>query len=85
MKSGYENKSLLLNADLANKKKGAIINIKVDKEGTPVDPYWRNRVKDSKMDNCVEFVDSEAISGDGKEVVKKAAQKKASKKSSNKT
>ena len=80
MKTEYENKSLLLNVDLQNKKKGSVVSIKCQKnvikkpleqkEGceqkfieeesyTPVDRYWRDRLKDSKIDNCVQFYDSE--------------------------
>ena len=65
-----ENKYLQINAacGLAGKKKGDVIKIKctkvVEKVGTknvtryiPIDHYWRNRVKDSEIDKCVEFVD----------------------------
>ena len=61
-------KYLQLNAPLAGKKKGDVIRIEcikvIDKVGgknvtryIPTDMYWRNRVKDSKIDKCVEFVD----------------------------
>ena len=52
----YENKSLLLNCNLHGKKKGDIIKIRVDKNGTPIDRCWRDRMKDAKIDNCVELV-----------------------------
>ena len=58
MKTEYENKQLKLNTNLAGHAKNAIIKIKVDKEGTPIERFWRNRVNDSKKDSCVEFVES---------------------------
>ncbi len=81
MKTKYENKSLLLNVDLANKKKGDKISIQVQKvinkkpipkkdeedeqkykeeiEYIPVDRYWRDRLKDAKIDKCVEIIDKD--------------------------
>jgi len=35
---------------------GAIIEIN-DEAGVPTDLFWRNRLKDSAIDNCVEIVD----------------------------
>lgn len=37
-------------------KKGEIILIEADKEGTPLNHFWRNRLKDSSIDNCVEVI-----------------------------
>ena len=33
-----------------------IIEIETDGEGLPVDKFWRNRLKDSLIDGCVEVV-----------------------------
>jgi len=44
---------LLLNCDLKNHKKGSVINIKTDDDYIPVDLYWKRRLEDSKIDNCV--------------------------------
>lgn len=52
--SGYENKMIQLNYELNGHKKGSKIKIRT-KDGVPVDPYWRERLKDSKMDKCIEF------------------------------
>ncbi len=41
-----------------NLKKGDIIQIDVDDEGTPLDLYWRRRLKDSAIDNCVELINN---------------------------
>jgi len=35
---------------------GAIIEIN-DEVGVPTDLFWRNRLKDSAIDNCIEVVD----------------------------
>ena len=61
MVKGYENKKLQLNADLGGRKKGSTINIRVDSEGTPLDRYWRDRIKDAKSDKCVEFVEKDVV------------------------
>ena len=54
----YENKkvNLQLNSALRGLPEGAIVKIKVDKEGIPMERYWRDRVKDALVDNCVQFV-----------------------------
>lgn len=52
----YEKKKLKLNAPLRGNPKGTVVRIEVDKDGVPVDQYWRNRVKDAAIDGCVEFV-----------------------------
>ncbi len=99
----YENKALLLNFDLANKKKGTVIKIKVDKvvkkipipkkneedeqeykektEYIPIDRYWRDRIKDAKMDKCVEFVKLPEESSDVDKEVDASSKKKKKKKS----
>ena len=45
-----------LNTDLGGFQKGHIINVKIDSEGTIIDAFWRARLKDSKIDNCIEIV-----------------------------
>lgn len=49
-------RKLKLNAPLLNYKEGSIVTIDCDKGGTPLDIFWRRRVKDSKIDNCVQWV-----------------------------
>lgn len=50
---------LKLNQDLKMPKgkltKDSIIEI-ADADGVPLDKFWRNRLKDSAIDNCVEIV-----------------------------
>lgn len=52
----YENKKLKLNTALRGYSAGAQVNVRVDKKGIPLDPYWRDRLKDSRIDNCVEIL-----------------------------
>jgi len=33
-----------------------LVTIKTDKNGLPLDKFWRDRLKDSQLDNCVEIV-----------------------------
>ena len=51
---------LKLNQDLRTPSgkllEGAIIEVECDKESTPLDMFWRNRLKDAAIDNCVEIV-----------------------------
>jgi len=52
----YEKKVLKLNASLRGHPKGAKIKIKVDKDGTPTERYWRDRLKEAEKDKCVEWM-----------------------------
>lgn len=51
---------LKLNQDLSTPKgrilKGKVIEIDCDKGDMPLDRFWRNRLLDSKIDNCVEVL-----------------------------
>lgn len=46
---------LKLNHSMLWHKKGDIIEVK-EIDGQPSDLYWRRRIKDAKIDNCVEIV-----------------------------
>ena len=37
-------------------KKGFIISLLVDDNDIPLDMYWRRRLKDSQLDDCVEIL-----------------------------
>lgn len=52
----YATKQLQINANIGGHKKDTAISIDVDKNGTPIVRYWRDRIKDAKIDNCVEFI-----------------------------
>jgi len=49
-----------LNQDLRTpkglQKKDDIISLETDQNKIPLDHFWRNRLKDSMIDNCVELV-----------------------------
>lgn len=62
MIENYERKVLKLNAPLRGYQAGAEVKIKVDKKGTPIDRYWRDRLKDAQTDKCVEFVGKKSSS-----------------------
>ncbi len=49
-------RKLKLNAPLRGHPKDIIIPIRTDETGIPVDRYWRDRLKDAKIDGCVEFL-----------------------------
>jgi hypothetical protein len=52
---------LKLNQDLRTpygfKMKDEIIEVIGDSENVPLDLFWRNRLKDSAVDNCVSIVE----------------------------
>lgn len=60
-----------LNMDIAGHKKSRIIEV-LDRDGVPVDEFWRKRLKDSDIDNCIELVSEKAPTGESK---KKAGKK----------
>ena len=37
----------------------ATVRVRVDKDGIPVDVYWRRRLKDAESDNCIEVMKAE--------------------------
>lgn len=61
MIENYENKLFKLNYDLKDKnrtyKKGGMVKVKM-KDDVPVNKFWRDKLKDSKIDNCMELVET---------------------------
>ena len=45
-----ENKS---DVTLGGVAPGGKVRVKVDRDGTPLDRYWRNRLRDAAIDGCV--------------------------------
>lgn len=43
---------------------GHRIRILVDKNGVPMDRYWRDRFKDAPIDRCIEIVKRKKSKGD---------------------
>ena len=67
--------TLKLNINLKNLKAGSIIKV-VAVDGIILDKYWRNRVKDSKIDNCVMLTAVNGVSiVCNKDIVKKSEKK----------
>lgn len=47
---------LRINKPMLNHKAGDVIDVPVTKHGNPSELFWRRRVRDSKLDNCVEII-----------------------------
>jgi len=47
-----------INKNLPNFSAGTELTLSVDDFGTPFDNFWRNRLKDSSIDNCIEIIKS---------------------------
>jgi len=50
---------LKLNRDLNGFKAGHILQLSCDKDGIPLNPFWRRRLFDADVDNCVEVLPAE--------------------------
>lgn len=50
---------IMLNTDLVKFKKGHILTLECDEEGIPFNPFWRRRLLDAVIDNCVTVIDDE--------------------------
>jgi hypothetical protein len=37
------------------------VTVKCDRNGIPLERFWRNRLRDAKTDNCVEVVTAKKI------------------------
>ncbi len=49
-------KKLKLNAPLRGLNAETIVTLRTDSHGTPLDSYWRRRLRDAEIDGCVEIV-----------------------------
>jgi len=47
---------LKLNQPMAGYEAGHTVTIQTDSCGVPLEKFWRRRLKDAKIDNCVEVV-----------------------------
>jgi hypothetical protein len=84
----YENKMLKpdkkkvrikIKSPLKNYKPGDVLTITVYKEGIPIIRYWRDRLKDAKIDGCIELIQDQL-----KPVSEKKQRKKRSVSNNNK-
>ncbi len=56
---------------------GTIIPVKCNENGLPVDRFWRKRIKDAEIDNCIEIVKSAELKALDKEKAKANREQKA--------
>lgn len=45
-----------VNTNLGEIEAGSVIEVLADESGTPLEKYWRRRLKDAEVDNCCELV-----------------------------
>lgn len=45
--------SYTVNKAMPGFKAGSVVTVEVDANGVPVDQFWRRRVRDAKIDNCI--------------------------------
>lgn len=45
-----------INKSIPGFEEGTIIDVTTDSKGTPLDIFWRRRLKDAVLDNCCEIV-----------------------------
>lgn len=48
-------RKLKINRDLGKHKVGEVVKVRCHDSGVPEDVYWRRRLKDSTIDQCVEW------------------------------
>ena len=46
-----------LNKDIGKFKKEEVLKLRVDEYGNAYDPFWFRRMKDAKIDNCLEILE----------------------------
>jgi len=47
---------LKLNQPMAGYEAGRTVTVQTDASGVPLEKFWRRRLRDAKIDNCVEVV-----------------------------
>lgn len=53
--------NIKINGTIPGHYKDQIISIATDDKGTPLDEFWRRRLKDAERDNCCEIVKPRAV------------------------
>ena len=48
-----ETKKVKVNKPIGGYQKGDVVNVKVDSKGVPIKRYWRDRLKDAKIDGSI--------------------------------
>jgi len=64
---------LKIKGNLPGYMEGEVVVIKADENGTPLDQYWRRRLRDSKHDGCVELIQAVKKTSSKKTVEEPAA------------
>ena len=49
---------LKLNIPLAGYQAGQTVTVQTDRANVPLDRFWRRRMKDAKIDNCLQVVNN---------------------------
>jgi hypothetical protein len=47
---------LKLNQPMQGYEAGRVVSVQADSAGVPLEKFWRRRLNDAKIDNCVEMV-----------------------------
>ncbi len=48
--------SVQINKPIPGGVVGIVTQVEVDSKNVPVEKYWRDRLKDAEVDNCIEIV-----------------------------
>lgn len=51
-----KNIKLKVNFTDKNYKSGTVVKVRCDDKGIPLSHFWRKRIKDAEIDNCVELI-----------------------------
>jgi hypothetical protein len=57
-------KNLMIKKNMGRYSPGMVVSIRIGDDGRPVEQFWRDRLSDAKIDNCVEWkttAESEAV------------------------
>lgn len=54
-----------LNGPLKGYVKGTVLTLPADSNGTPLERYWRDRLRDSAIDHCIEIVPNQKVKRSG--------------------
>ena len=44
-----------------NQPVGTLVNVEIDSDGIALDRFWRKRIQDMKIDNCIRFTAQESV------------------------
>ena len=70
---------LKINKDVGGHKAGSTFKVQCNDNGIPLDVFWRRRLKDSAVDNCVEWTEEKMHSTSENKMSKKKISNKSNK------